>query len=596
MTDLDQGVIGNCQIAALVDSTARITWGCFPRFDSDPTFCSLLSGNGDGDRPGFFDIELLGLARSEQHYLNNTAILATTLYDDAGGSVRVFDFAPRFNQYGRMFRPIMIIRQIVPLSGTPSVRIRLRPATNYGAAAARVTHGSNHIRFMAAEFPLRLTTNASLSAVLEERAFVLDRAMHLILGPDETIADAPEKICRDMFGQTQRYWEEWVRGLSIPFEWQQQVIRSAITLKLCNFEDSGAVVAALTTSIPEAADSQRNWDYRYCWLRDSYYVVHALNRLGATRTMEGYLRYIVNLVVEQGGSGELQPVYGISGTADLEERIVDSLPGYRRMGPVRVGNQAYKQVQNDVYGAVVLAATQYFFDRRLSQHGGVQEYRRLAALGEHALKVFNEPDAGLWEYRGRQRVHSYSGVMCWAACDRLAKIARHLDLEDEARAWQEHAARLHGHIARQAWNEKRGAFVESTANGALDASMLTLCDLGFVSAQDPRFVSTVEAIGRELKRGPYLFRYAAADDFGVPENAFNICTFWYIGALASLGRVEEARELFENMLTRCNPLGLLSEDLDPNSGELWGNFPQTYSMVGIINGAMRLSRSWEDAL
>jgi pentatricopeptide repeat protein len=226
----------------------------------------------------------------------------------------------------------------------------------------------------------------------------------------------------------------------------------------------------------------------------------------------------------------------------------------------------------------------------------VQEYRRLAALGQHALKVFNEPDAGLWEYRGRQRVHSYSGVMCWAACDRLAKIARHLDLEDEARTWNEHAARLHEHVARQAWSEKRGAFVESTTDGALDASMLTLCDLGFVAAQDPRFVSTVEAIGKELKRGPYLFRYAAADDFGVPENAFNICTFWYIDALASLGRVEEARELFENMLTRCNSLGLLSEDLDPHTGELWGNFPQTYSMVGIINGAMRLSRSWEDAL
>jgi GH15 family glucan-1,4-alpha-glucosidase len=596
MTSLDQGVIGNCQVAALVDATARITWGCFPRFDSDPTFCSLLSGNGDRQQPGFFDIEMLGLVRSEQNYLGNTPILETTLYDDSGGSVRVFDFAPRYYQYGRIFRPIMLIRQIVPVSGTPSVRIRLRPANNYGAEAARVTHGSNHIRFKAAEFPLRLTTNASLSAVLEERAFVLDRAVHLILGPDETIAEAPEKICRDMFGQTRGYWENWVRGLSIPFEWQDAVIRSAITLKLCNFEDSGAVVAALTTSIPEAANTERNWDYRYCWLRDSYYVVHALNRLGATQTMEGYLRYIINLVVELGGPEQLQPVYGVSGAADLEERIVDSLPGYRGMGPVRVGNQAYQQVQNDIYGAVVLAATQYFFDKRLSQHGGLQEFRRLELLGEQALKLFDTPDAGLWEYRGRKRVHTYSSVMCWAACDRLAKIARHLQLANETGYWRDNATKLHTRIEHTAWNEQRGAFVESSANDALDASMLTLCDLGFLAADDPRFISTVEAIGQRLKRGPYLFRYEQADDFGVPENAFNICTFWYIGALASLGRHEEARELFENMLSRCNTLGLLSEDLDPKNGELWGNFPQTYSMVGIINGAMRLSRSWEDAL
>ena len=596
MTSLDQGVIGNCQVAALVDDTARITWGCFPRFDSDPTFCSLLSGNGDRDRPGFFDIELLGLVRSEQQYLGNTPILQTTLYDDAGGCVRVFDFAPRYFQYGRVFRPIMIIRQIVPVSGKPSVRIRLRPANNYGAEDARVTYGSNHIRFKAADFPLRLTTNASLSAVLEERAFVLDNARHLILGPDETIAEAPEKICRDMFGQTKNYWENWVRGLSIPFEWQDAVIRSAITLKLCNYEDSGAIVAALTTSIPEAANTERNWDYRYCWLRDSYYVVHALNRLGATQTMERYLSYIINLVVELGGAEQLQPVYGVTGAADLEERIVDSLPGYRGMGPVRVGNQAFRQVQNDVYGAVVLAATQYFFDRRLSEHGGLQEYRRLASLGEQALKVFDSPDAGLWEYRGRQRVHTYSSVMCWAACDRLAKIARQLELGDDTHYWTDHAARLHGSIVKAGWNEQRGAFVESSGDDALDASMLTLCDLGFLTADDPRFASTVDAIGNELKRGPYLFRYAKADDFGVPENAFNICTFWYIGALASLGRSEEAREMFENMLSRCNSLGLLSEDLDPVSGELWGNFPQTYSMVGIINGATRLSRSWEEAL
>ncbi|MCC5793392.1 MAG: glycoside hydrolase family 15 protein [Chromatiales bacterium] len=594
MTNLNLAVIGNCQIAALVDSRARINWACMPRMDGDPLFCSLLM-NEDEPEQGAYWIELADFSHSEQRYEPNTAILVTTLHDRHGASVRITDFAPRFQQYGRSFRPVMLIRSVVPLSGSPRISIRLRPSSDWNRARPAVTYGSNHVRWVGSGFTLRLTTDASIASVVEESRFVLERPVHLVLGNDETLQDSPADCARQLYGETRRYWEGWVRSLAIPFEWQEAVIRAAITLKLCTFEDTGAVLAALTTSIPEAADSGRNWDYRYCWLRDSYYVVHALNRLGATRTMEEYLRYILNVAARADEQEGLQPLYGLSGQAELTEHIVETLPGYRGMGPVRVGNQAWQQVQNDVYGAVVLSAAQYFFDTRLSPTGRAETFKLLQRLGSIAAARFDQPDAGLWEYRGRRRIHTYSALMCWAACDRLARIARQLDDDTAATRWAAEASRIHAAICDQAWDESQQAFTESFGRPELDASLLTMNELGFLRADDPRFVGTVRAIEGQLRRGSFLFRYRAADDFGEPENAFNICTFWYINALAATGRMDEARELFEQMLARRNPLGLLSEDLDPASGELWGNFPQTYSMVGIINSAVRLSKPWEDA-
>lgn len=596
MSDLDLGVIGNCQVAVLVDRLGRFVWGSFPRLDSDPMFCSLLDGDRDRARRGFFDVELIGLVDSEQAYVDNTAILTTTLRDGSGGVVRITDFAPRYRQYGRSFHPVMVVRTITPVSGSPAIRIRCRPAADYGAKRPQVTQGSNHIRFADGDFTLRVTTNASLAAVLEERTIALEERISFVIGPDETLTSSPGKLAREMFGETRAYWQGWVRALSVPFEWQDAVIRAAITLKLCTYEDTGAVLAALTTSIPEAPGSARNWDYRCCWLRDSFYTVHALNRLGATRTMEAFMRYIFNIVADLGSASQLQPVYGISGQARLDERVVESLPGYRGMGPVRVGNDAYRQQQNDVYGATVLAATQFFFDRRLTRQGRRQEFERLEPLGRRAVELFDQPDAGPWEYRERQQVHTYSSAMCWAGCDRLARIAARLNLDTQAAHWSATAARLRERILTSAWSEQRNSFVGSFGGTDLDASVLTLAEIGFIDARDPRFLATLTAVEAELRNGPYLFRYTNADDFGKPETAFNICTFWYINALDAAGRGEEARELYGHMLECRNPLGLLSEDLDPRGGELWGNFPQTYSMVGIIMGAMRLSRSWDDAV
>ncbi len=594
MPDLNLAVIGNCQIAALLDAQARITWCCLPRMDSDPAFCALLNDQTPAEL-GSYEVQLHDMVSCEQAYETNTAVLVTTLRDSHGGAIRIRDFAPRYAQYGRHFRPVMLVRMIEPLSGSPRIRIRVRPAQDWGETRPATTFGSNHVRFVSPGFTLRLTTDAPISAILEEYEFVPEGPLHLLLGPDETLTDSPGQSAWHMLRETRSYWQNWVRSLAIPFEWQDAVIRAAITLKLCAYEDTGAVLAALTTSIPEAANSGRNWDYRYCWLRDSYFVVHALNRLGATKTMEAYLRYIINVASGMDENKGLQPLYGISGQARLLERQVTSLPGYRGMGPVRVGNQAWEQVQNDVYGAVVLSSAQIFFDRRLPTNSRQATFEMLQRLGEQAARRFDQPDAGLWEYRGRQRVHTFSAVMCWAACDRLARIAAVLGHDGLARQWQARASHIHAEICARAWDERQQSFTESFGRPEMDASLLTLHELGFLPADDPRFRGTLNAIEGQLRRGRFLFRYGAADDFGLPENAFNICTFWYINALAAIGRREEARELFENMLAHRNPLGLLSEDIDPATGELWGNFPQTYSMVGIINAAMRLSRPWEEA-
>jgi GH15 family glucan-1,4-alpha-glucosidase len=566
-----------------------------PQLDSDPVFCNLLRRDDEADLPGHFGIELADFTRSEQAYLKNTAILCTTLYDRHGGAVRITDVAPRYPYVGRMFAPMMLLRRVEPLAGSPRIRIRLHPARDYGREASPARAGSNHISYACSDTVLRLTTNASLTHVLESNMFLIDRAIYLILGPDETVTESPEESFYRHYRATRSYWQDFSRSLSIPFEWQEAVIRAAITLKLCTFEDTGAVVAALTTSVPEAANSGRNWDYRFCWLRDSFFVVQALNRLGATETMQRYLRYIMNIAADAGDE-ELKPLYGISGRSLTDEVIIESLSGYRGMGPVRRGNQAFEQKQFDVYGATVLSGTQLFFDTRLIESGTEAQFHRLEVLGEWARRKYDQPDAGLWEYRGRARVHTYSSIMCWAACDRLAKIAAKLGRPGRTSYWRRSADQIREHVLNAAWDPEQQAYTESFGRPEMDASLLTMRDVGIVKADDPRYVSTVEQIGRHLLRGTYMFRYVAADDFGEPENAFNICTFWYIDALASIGRIDEARDLFENMLAMRNPLGLLSEDIDPLTGALWGNFPQTYSMAGIINAAVRLSRPWEHAL
>jgi len=589
---LHLAAIGNCAVASLIAQDGRHVWFGFPRLDGDPVFCALVGGR-EPER-GFMDVRLRNAADWRQTYVRNTAVLETVGVDTAGDQLKITDFAPRFERFGRSFRPPQLVRRIEPISGQPRVCVRVRPLFEYGQFAPAVSLGSNHIRYSGATATLRLTCDMPISYLMEETEFVLDRPVNLFIGADESVPENPDSLGQHFLKETISYWQQWARGLSVPFEWQDEVIRSAITLKLCSYEDSGAIVAALTTSIPEADGSTRNWDYRFCWLRDAFFTVGALNRLGATRTMEGFTRFVINAVLSNEGS-TIAPLYPITGGRDVAERIATALPGFLGAGPVRVGNAAASQTQHDAYGSIVLTAAQLFWDRRLPNTDAPGLYRRLRRVGQLALTHAFDADAGPWEYRGRLVPHTYSSAMCWAAVHRLGMIARALGEADDAREWAKQAHDIRAKILARA-TTRDGWFSGVLDGEVVDASTLLLPEIGLVEAGDPRMQATLDMTARRLVRNGFVMRYDEPDDFGKPETAFLICTFWYCDALALGGRRQEAREIFANAMKCGNHVGLLSEDFDLRSQTLWGNFPQAYSHVGLIHSASRLSRGWEEAL
>jgi GH15 family glucan-1,4-alpha-glucosidase len=481
---------------------------------------------------------------------------------------------------------------IEPIAGLPRIAIRFRPTHDYGKPITNHSIGSSHIRYWGGSAQIRLTTDAPLSYIEHETSFVLTRPVHLVFGTDEPFPSSLGPTCRDFRDRTRDSWMDWVRRLHMSVDWQDAIIRAAITLKLSSFDETGGIVAAHTTSIPEAPGSNRNWDYRYCWLRDAYFVVKALNRIGATRTMEDFILFVLSAVSEDRDS--IQPVFSIVPADPMDEWIAPDLAGFNGDGPVRIGNAAVTQAQHDTYGSIILAAMPMFFDKRLPQPGDTALFKLLETVGEKAKRFALEPDAGIWEYRGRSRVHTHSVSMCWAGCNRLAAIAQTLGFPDRATYWNDVSDKIHAALIERAWNPKRKAFTAAFGSEELDASVLLLPELGVIEPDDPRFVTTVEGVERELLREKHVLRYAAPDDFGMPEAAFLICRFWLIDSWWALGRKQEARDLFVDALRHRNRYGLLAEHIHLQTGALWGNFPQTYSMAGLILTAMRLSRSWED--
>jgi GH15 family glucan-1,4-alpha-glucosidase len=591
MTSLDLALVGNGCIGVLIDGEARVAWCCFPRFDGDPAFCSLLDGEPRPDRPGTFSIELTGVSRREQRYVQDTPILVTRLYDAKGGGIEITDFCPRFENAGEMFCPAMLVRQIRPIGGKPSIVVRVKPAAQYGCLERDHAIGANHISY-SGEQALRLTTDAPAEAIVDATSFHVHQTITLMFGNTEEIRSEVTSTGTRFLERTTAHWQSWARRLRVPETWRDAVIRAAITLEMNVYEETGAIIASITTSIPEAPNTQRTWDYRFCWPRDACFVVNALGGLGEIRTTERYLAFLLS-VADASEDSRLAPMYTIDGSPIPSEHEAECLTGYRGMGPVHVGNKAAEQQQNDIYGEAVLTAEPLFLNSSATWVGGADEalLARLEQFGKHAVRLAEVPDAGLWELRGEKRVHTFSSIMCWVACDRLAKYAERLGLADRAEYWKARAAEIHATILRRSWSKKLIAFTATMEGESLDASLLLIPRLGFLPASDPRFVGTVAAIEQTLKHGDFVYRYIERDDFGLPENAFLVCTFWYIEALAAMGgkRRDEALELFEKVLSARNRHGLLAEDLDPRSLEQWGNFPQTYCMAGIIDCAVALS-------
>jgi len=581
------GIIGNCSYSALLRD-GSVEWLCWPRPDSSFVFGPIL----DRERGGVFAVEGVDAEKVRQSYVENTNVLRT-VFTCPGGKFELLDFAPRFALYDRFFKPSMLVRILRPLSGEPRARVRCRPTYEYGLAHVGSWRASNHVEYSGFPTPVRLTTNVPLTYVEDERPFLLEEDRHLVLTWGEPLEAGLEETAERFLERTLDYWRRWVKGTRVPRDYQAEVVRSALALKLHQYEDTGALLAATTTSLPEHPGSGRTWDYRYCWLRDAYFTLNALERLGHSEEMERFLEYLRNIAEE--GEGRLQPAYRLNGAPEAPERELEHLSGYGGDGPVRIGNQAFEHVQNDVYGEMVLAVSRLFLDTRfvgeIPPRTAVEIVDGL--LGQIDARL-EEPDAGPGEFRERSRLHGFSVLMHWAGARRAVEVAEALGADDLAGRAREVEARASALLESRCWNEEVGALTQVAGEPQLDASLLLALHLGYLEPDDPRAASHVDAIRSGLEvDGGLLRRYTAPDDFGLPHAAFTVCSFWLVEALAILDRTDEARELFERLLSLHNGLGLYSEDILPDTLEQAGNFPQTYSHVGLINAAFRLSRRWD---
>jgi GH15 family glucan-1,4-alpha-glucosidase len=582
------GLIGNCQVSALIHRNGELVWCCLPQFDSDPVFSTLL----DEKQGGKFLVGPAGGEPGEQTYVENTNILETR-FSTSSGSFRLLDFAPRFVQYDRTFRPTQLFRIVEPIEGTPRIRVVCDPRLGWSNRIPARICGSNHVRFDGYGSQLRLTTDIPIS-YLTGQSFTLTERQHLVLTWGIPVEEALRPISDRFLNETQRYWRRWVKQCNVPPLYQNAVIRSALALKLHCFEDTGAIVAAMTTSIPEAPGSGRTWDYRYCWLRDAYYSLGAFRLLGQFEEREKFIHYLLNIA---GGSPDLNlpPLYRVDGTSGLEERILDDWPGFNGDGPVRVGNRAAKHTQNDVFGEMVLALAPIFLDERFTAERSKAAFGLIERLARKAVSVAGLPDAGIWEYRTEWKPQTFSNLMCWAAADRMARVASlhapMLELE-----FRSAAEKIREEIVSKAWCPQMKGFAATYGGHDLDASLLQMAYLRFLPFDDTRLIGTMEAIRGGLSNDGWLFRYRLDDGFGSPKVAFIICTFWLVEALAEAGRTAEAKEVMDRAHSALNGLGLLSEDYETSNMRMWGNFPQAYSHVGLIHAAFAASPSWADVL
>ena len=565
-----------------------MVWCCLPRFDSEPVFSTLL----DAAEGGRFLAGAAGDELGTQQYAPNTNVLETTFHTEHG-SFRVIDFAPRMIEHGRVFRPTQLYRVLEPIDGSPRVKVICEPKLGWSKARPVAVSGSHHVRFEGYPTQLRLTTDIPLS-YLGGRPFALTERRCLALTWGEPIEEPLAPLCERFRAETAAYWREWVRRCDIPPMFQQEVIRSALVLKLHCFEDTGAIVAAMTTSLPEAAGSGRTWDYRYCWLRDAYYVLGAFGLLGQFEEREQFVNYLLN-VASEAPDLDLAPLYRVDATQDLAERALADWPGFNGEGPVRVGNAAALQRQHDVFGEMVLALTPIFLDERFNAERSPAALRLLESLARKAISSAGKPDAGIWEFRTAPETQTFTSLMCWAAADRMARVAQiHAPaLGPEFRAAAE---AIHSEIEAKAWREDLGSFAGHYGGRDLDASLLQMAPLRFLPSSDARLHGSIDAIRKGLGLGSWLYRYRLDDGFGQPEVAFVICTFWLLEALALAGRREEARELLTQTLSVLSPVGLLSEDYAVSTQRMWGNFPQAYSHVGLIRAAFAASPAWTEVL
>ncbi|MBM4251507.1 MAG: glycoside hydrolase family 15 protein [Deltaproteobacteria bacterium] len=589
------GLIGNCQVSALVERDGTINWLCMPRLDSPPIFGRLLD-----TKAGYLESKPQSFDASRQAYLKNTNILVTEFDHHQKPVIKIKDFCPRFEQHGRMYRPASVFRIIEPLETGIRINVKCNPIDGWNKTQLQPLRGNSHIRYEMTTGQLRVVTNIPLTYLLSGESFLLQETAYLAILWDMPLEADLKQVSQDFCTRTEHYWRTWVKHCSIPTLFQEEVIRSALTLKLHCYEDTGAIIAATTTSLPEKRGGVRNWDYRLCWIRDAAFTLNALHQLGHFDEMERFLQFILNIV---NFNDNLLPVYSIDQKIPLPEVEHRQWTGYLNSSPVRTNNAAAAQVQNDVYGELILSLAPIFLDERFHHLRSTQLDRTMHWLASKCVDVVGKKDAGLWEMRGIQLEHSFTNLMSWAGLDRWLNLATSRKINAPSTELISTA-----NLARdRAVGRIRAAVVDgsvrnSPSDPSLDASMLLMAPLRF---PDPNLTfSTLKAIaeGLQVRDGSgeadryLLYRYRRQDDFGAPEDPFVVCSFWMAHAYALASQQQLSREIIKSTLKCATNLGLFAEHFESKTGFQLGNFPQTYSHVGLINAAFAASPGWYETL
>ncbi|MFJ3974237.1 glycoside hydrolase family 15 protein [Streptomyces sp. NPDC090021] len=589
----EHGLIGDLRTAALVGTNGTIDWYCCPRFDAPSVFAAIL----DADRGGAWELAAEVPARTRQFYFPDTNVLITRFYA-ADGVAEIQDFMPVVDESREAARH-RLIRRVICVRGTLPFRARVAPRFGYGAEAHTVHTQAHEAVFAGPSISLALTSTAPLETDGTDvwSHFKLLEGESVVFALDE-IGDGvrpracPRAEAQEQFEATVRFWSGWLSRSRYRGRWREMVNRSALTLKLLTYVPTGAIVAAPTTSLPERVGGERNWDYRYVWVRDAAFCVYAMLRLGFTSEAEAFMGFLSARCFAPGAhpAGPLQIMYGIDGRSDLPEVELSHLEGYLGSAPVRVGNAATGQLQLDIYGALIDSV--YLYDK-WGRPISSDHWDEVGVVVDWLCDNWNQPDEGVWETRGGRKDFVYSRLMCWVAIERAIRMANRRGLPADLPRWQQSRDAIYRQIMREGWSAERGAFVQGLGHDVLDASVLMMPMAKFIAPTDPKWLSTLDALTTELVSDSLVYRYdpgASPDGLHGSEGTFSICSFWYVEALTRAGRLEEARLAFEKMLTYANHVGLYAEEIG-RSGEQLGNFPQAFTHLSLISAAFNLDRA-----
>ena len=587
MNNLHYGIIGNCQSSALVSKTGSIDWCCLPKFDSASVFARLL----DEEIGGHFGFIVDESYKISQRYIEDTAILVTR-FSNGLDAFEVHDFMPRYYMAEKKYhKPPEVIRSIKHCKGKPSFKVDYQPKLEYakGITTSYLKHDFIvSINDEETYDTLFLYSSLDHESIVKGKELVITEDQFLWFGYNEKLVIPDAKEVQLEYERTKVYWLNWMERTSAFEQYNNYIARSAITLKLLSYDKTGAVLAAATTSLPETIGEVRNWDYRFCWIRDASMVIKVMTQLGHKNIGKRYLNFIIDLMPDK--DEKLQIMYGIGREKKLTEMSLDHLSGYKGSKPVRIGNAAYKQKQNDIYGILMDVVYQLLLNFKSDVDHREELWTITKGIVWVVGKHWQEPDKGIWEFRGGDQHFTFSKVLCWVAVDKAIKVAELLGKTTKLARWQLLEEAIREDIMENAWNEDVQAFTQAYGSKDLDASVLLMQSYGFIEARNPKFVSTVKAVERELCNDGLLYRYKNQDDFGLPSSSFTICTFWFINSLYKIGEEERAQQMFDELLSYSNHLGLFSEDIDFKTKRLLGNFPQAYSHLALIETAINMSK------